>query len=48
MGGKKESLSRAVLMYVATKKSHNQETGLGNRGRLKILNDTQLVLNKHE
>ena len=25
----------------------NQETGLGNRGRLKVLNDTKLVLNEH-
>ena len=30
------------------KKSPNQETGLGNRGRLKVLNDTKLVLNEHE
>ena len=29
-------------------KSPNQETGLGNRGRLKVLNDTKLVLNGHE
>ena len=29
-------------------KSPNQETGLGNRGRLKVLNDTKFVLNKHE
>ena len=26
-------------------KSPNQETGLGNRGRLKVLNDTNLILN---
>ena len=29
-------------------KSPNQETGLGNRGRLKVLYDTKLVLNEHE
>ena len=27
------------------KKSPNQEIGLGNRGRLKVLNDTKLILN---
>ena len=27
------------------KKSPNQETGLGNRERLKVLNDTNLILN---
>ena len=27
------------------KKSPNQETGLGNRGHLKVMNDTKLVLN---
>jgi hypothetical protein len=30
------------------KKSPGQETGLGNRGCLKVLKDTKLVLNKHE
>ena len=30
------------------KKSPNQETGLGNRGRLKVLNDTKLILNEPE
>ena len=30
------------------KKSPNQETGLGNRGRLKVLNDTKLFLNEYE
>ena len=30
------------------KKSPNQETGLGNRGPLEALNDTKLVLNKHD
>ena len=29
-------------------KKSNQETGLGNRGRLKALNGTKLVLNEHE
>ena len=29
-------------------KSPNQETGLGNRGCLKDLNDTKLVLNEHD
>ena len=29
-------------------KSPNQETGLGNRGRLKSLNETKLVINEHE
>ena len=30
------------------KKSPNQETGLGNRGCLKVLNDIKFVLNEHE
>ena len=30
------------------KKSPCQETGLGNRGHLKVLNHTKLVLNEHE
>ena len=30
------------------RKSPNQETGLGNRGFLKVLNDTKLVLNEHK
>ena len=30
------------------KKSPNQETGLGNSERLKVLNDTKLILNEHE
>ena len=30
------------------KRSPIQETGLGNRERLKVLNDTKLVLNEHE
>ena len=29
-------------------KSPGQETGWGNRGRLKVLNVTKLVLNEHE
>ena len=29
-------------------KSPNQETGLGRRGRLKVLNDTKLVINEHD
>ena len=29
-------------------KSPNQETGLGNRGRLKVLNGTKLILIEHE
>ena len=28
--------------------SINQETGLGKRGHLKVLNDTKLVLNVHD
>ena len=30
------------------KKNPNQETGFGNRGRLKVLNGTKLALNEHE
>ena len=29
-------------------KSPNQETGFGNKGHLKVLNDIKLVLNDHE
>ena len=29
------------------KKSPGQETGLGNRERMKVLNDTKLVLNEY-
>ena len=29
------------------KKSQGQETGLGNRGSMKVPNDTKLVLNEH-
>ena len=39
---------RAVLLQEAAKKSPNQEIVLENRGRLKVLNDTKLVLNEHE
>ena len=38
---------RAALLYEVAQKSPRQETGLGNRGRLKVLNDTELVLNQH-
>ena len=34
---------RAVLLKEISKKSPNQETGLGNRRRLKVLNDTKLI-----
>ena len=30
--------------YKKQQKSPNQETGLGNRGSLKVLNDTKLIL----
>ena len=33
------------LVVRSGKKSPNQETGLGNRGRLKVLNDSNLILN---
>ena len=36
-------VARAVLLYEMAKKSPGQETGLGNRGRMKVLNDTKLV-----
>ena len=42
---------RGVLELPCCKKrqkSPNQETGLGNRGHLKVLNDTKLILNGHE
>ena len=41
------SYARTVVRWNG-KKSPCQETGLGNRGRLKVLNDTKLVLNEHE
>ena len=34
-----------ILELVWSQKSPNQETGLGNRGRLKVLNVTKLILN---
>ena len=34
--------------YKKRQKSPSQKTGLGNRGRLNVLNDTKLVLNEHE
>ena len=40
--------TRAVLLIEAEKKGPNQETGLGNMGHLKVLNDTKLVLIEHE
>ena len=45
-------ISREFLIELSCcknrKKSPNQETGLVNRERLKVLNDTKLVLNEHE
>jgi hypothetical protein len=38
----------ALKTKLLQKKSPNQETGLGNRGHLKVVNDAKLVLNKHE
>ena len=40
-----KTLVRADLLLEAAKKSPNQETGLGNRGHLKVLNDAKLILN---
>ena len=39
---------KAFFLYETAKKSPGQKTGFGNRGRLKALNDTKLVLNEHE
>ena len=36
---------RAVLLLRSGKKSPRQETGLRNRGRLKVLDDAKLILN---
>lgn len=36
------------LFLLGCKRRPNQKTGLGNRGGLKFLNGTKLVLNKHE
>ena len=47
-GGKFEFRSQSCLAVRSGKKSPNQETGLGNRGCLKVLNDIKLVLNDHE
>ena len=42
-------IARAVLIHVRSGgKSPGQEVGFGNRGRLKVLNDTKLVLNEQE
>ena len=38
----------SCLAVRSGKKSPNQETGLGNRGLLKVLNDTKFVLNEHD
>ena len=43
-----KTLVRADLLLEAAKKSPNQETGLGNRGHLKVMNDTKFDLNEHE
>ena len=37
----------SCLAVRSGKKSPNEEIGLGNRGLLKLLNDTKLVLNEH-
>ena len=39
---------RAASYNKVAQKSPRQETCLGNRGRLKVLNDTKLVKNEHE
>jgi hypothetical protein len=36
---------QSILAVRNGKKSPNQETGSGNRGRLKVLNDTKLIQN---
>ena len=41
-------LLNSNLAVRSGKKSQGQETGLGNRGLLKVLNDTKLVLNEHK
>ena len=38
---------QSFLAVRCSKKSPHQETGFGNRERLKVLNDTKLVLNEH-
>ena len=42
-----DSCAKAVTLEEA-EKSPNQETVLGNRGHLKVLNDTKLFINEHE
>ena len=37
-----------LSIYFKLKSNGNELVGLGNRGRLKVLNDTNLVLNEHE
>jgi hypothetical protein len=41
-------LLNSNLAVRSGKKNSGQETGLGNRGRLKVLNGTKMVLNEHE
>ena len=41
-------VGKSRLAVKSNKKSPNQVTGLGNRGCLKVLNDTKLVLNEHD
>ena len=43
-----ESSSIEMSCCKKLQKNPNQETGLGNRGRLKVLNDTKLCLNEDE
>ena len=38
---------QSFLAVRSSKKSPHQETGFGNRERIKVLNDTKLVLNEH-
>ena len=45
---KKKEFSLELSCCKKQQKSPNQETGLGNRRHLKVLNDTKLVLNEHE
>ena len=41
----KRDMSLKLSCYKKWQKSPGQETGLGNRGRLMVLNDTKLILN---
>ena len=43
-----KKIIQSRLAVRGDKKGPNQETGMENRGRLKVLNDTKLVLNDHE